>query len=285
MALADDQLARLRRPGDEYVRLDVPLDMDKSGQGVPRRRRTRAGATTTRASSRDRVVLPDRIPGPPHERLDPGASTASTPSSRLARASPTSGAATARRWWRWPRRTPTRSSRASTSTQPSIETVPRAGRRGGGEPSATTSRSPPRPATRAVRPDLLLRLPARHGRPGRHRPARSRAPAARRHGHARRAVRPRHRGRGTSPRTRWRPCSTWPRRASARPTRCRRRLVLLSVAQAGEARLREVFEEAGFQPLPPRGRDADEPHHRSKALICREPQNAHGRIVAPTSNQ
>ena len=37
-------------------------------------------------------------------------------------------------------------------------------------------------------------------------------------------------------------------------------------AQAGEARIREVVEAAGFTPLPPRGRDAVQPGVRSEAV-------------------
>ena len=84
----------------------------------------------------------------------------------------------------------TRRSAGSTSTRRRSRR-PRAGRRGGGGRARRLRGRDRDRLPGRVRPDLLLRLPARHGRPGRRRPARPRAPAARRHGAAGRAVRPR----------------------------------------------------------------------------------------------
>ena len=50
----------------------------------------------------------------------------------------------------------------------------------------------------------------------------------------------------TSPTTRWRRCSTRRRRAICTPNSLSQEVGLGLGAQAGEARLREVFEEAGF---------------------------------------
>ena len=76
---------------------------------------------------------------------------------------------------------------------------------------------------RLLRPDLLLRLPARHGRSGGHRrrtPAAALPTAARSCSSSRS---PSTTATATSPRTRWPRCCTRRRRASARRTRCRRR--------------------------------------------------------------
>ena len=96
-----------------------------------------------------------------------------------------------------------------------------------------------------LRPGLLLRLPARHGRSGRRR-ARTRARRSSRTAPCCWSSR--------SPTTRWR-TNMQPGRPdvlrgvdvrSARRTRCRRRSGSALGAQAGEARLREVFIDAGF---------------------------------------
>jgi hypothetical protein len=96
-------------------------------------------------------------------------STASTRSCGVARRSPTSGAVMARRSSSWPMSTQSQSSGASTST-------PRRSRpHGNGRPkracrSKRRSRSHrQRTTTAQVRPHLLLRLLARHGRPDRYR--------------------------------------------------------------------------------------------------------------------
>ena len=122
---------------------------------------------------------------------------------------------------------------------------------------------------RHLRPDLLLRLPARHGRPRRHRPPRPRAPRRGRHRAAGRALRPRRPRRATSPATRWRRCSTPRRPAICTPNSLSQEVGLGLGAQAGEARLREVFEEAGFTTVPPGRRDAAQPHPRSQAVTVR----------------
>ena len=56
-------------------------------------------------------------------------------------------------------------------------------------------------------------------------------------------------------------------------------------AQAGEARLREVFEEAGFTSLPPGGRDADEPDPRGPPLAraFRRGQTTFDPVTVPAS--
>ena len=98
---------------------------------------------------------------------------------------------------------------------------------------------------RRLRPRHDVRLPARHGRPGRPPPGRRAGARRRRHAHGRRADgrRPR---RG-QPATRSAASSTAPRRSSARPRslaqpgRARR-----SAPQAGPARLTAVLREAGF---------------------------------------
>ena len=101
----------------------------------------------------------------------------------------------------------------------------------------------------------LLRLPARHGRPGRRRAAR---PASRStHDGTWMLVEPfagDSRRRTTS--TRSAASSTAPRPWSARRRRSRRRSGLALGAQAGEARLGEVAREAGFRAsaAPPRRR-------------------------------
>ena len=74
------------------------MDMQKTADGVPRRRRAELERPPPVPLLRDGVVLPDRIPGLPHDLVDPGARRCRRPSSRRARASPTSGAGTGRRW-------------------------------------------------------------------------------------------------------------------------------------------------------------------------------------------
>ena len=98
---------------------------------------------------------------------------------------------------------------------------------------------------RQVRPHLLLRLPARHGRPGRHRPATpaSTSPTTARCCSSSRS--PSRVGRRTSPRTRWPRCSTPRRRRSARRTRCRRRSDSASAPRPDGASARGS-REAGF---------------------------------------
>ena len=113
-------------------------------------------------------------------------------------------------------------STASTSTPRRSTTATAAGRRGRCRRPHDLRGRRRQELRRHLRPDLLLRLPARHGRPGRHRPLRPRAP---RPGGTVLLVepfalddRP-----PTSPTTRWPRCSTPRRRASAHRTRCRRR--------------------------------------------------------------
>ena len=110
-----------------------------------------------------------------------------------------------------------------------------------------------------LRPDLLLRLPARHGRPGRHRPLRPRAPADGRHRAARRAVRHRRPRRQHRRATRWLPLLYTASSTICTPNSLSQEVGLGLGAQAGEARLRQVFEDAGFTHVPAGRRDAAEP--------------------------
>ena len=110
-------------------------------RGVPRRRRAELGRPPPVPLLRDRVVLPDRIPGLPHDRVDPGARRGRRRSSGRAPRSPTSGAGTGRRWWRWPPRTRLGLLRVRLPRAVDRD-VPRAGRRGGSGRARPTSRSP-----------------------------------------------------------------------------------------------------------------------------------------------
>ena len=152
--------------------------------------------------------------------------------------------------------------------------VPRAGPRGGRERARRLPGRHCDRVRRGIRPDLLLRLPARHGRPGRRRPARTRTcdPAARSCSSSRS---PSTRGRGTSPRTRWRPCSTWPRRASARPTRSRRRSAPPSAPRPARRSCAHL-RGGRLRPLPARGPDADEPDHRGQGVSRSAPSAGSG---------
>ncbi len=95
-----------------------------------------------------------------------------------------------------------------------------------------------------LRPRLLLRLPARHGRSGRGAAPRPRDARRRRHRDAGRALRGRHAWRTTS--TRSAASTTARRRCSARRARSTRRSGWRSAPRRARSGLAEVAREAGF---------------------------------------
>ena len=152
------------------------------------RRRLRLAPARHRRARRVRAVLPPELPRQPRRLVDPRARRRAGRSSRRARSSPTSAAGTAH-----PRSCSRRRSRTRRSSAP----------------TTTPSRSRPRrpaPPRRAcdnvrfevasaqefsgidgLRPGRDVRLPARHGRPGRRRAPRARGHRRRRHLDDRRA--------------------------------------------------------------------------------------------------
>ena len=127
-----------------------------------------------------------------------------------------------------------------------------------------------------IRPDLLLRLPARHGRPGRRRPARARAPAARRHGACSSSRSP------STPRPRniaENPMAALFYVASScvcTPNSLSQEVGVGLGAQAGEAKLRDDLRGGRLPPLPARRPDADEPHHRGQGVSRSAPSVGSG---------
>ena len=118
---------------------------------------------------------------------------------------------------------------------------------------------------RQLRPHLLLRLPARHGRPGRHRPLRPRAPRRRRHRAPRRAVRAREPTQNIDENP-MAPLLYTASSAICTPNSLSQEVGLGLGAQAGEARLRDGLRAGRVHALPAGGRDAAEPHPRSEGL-------------------
>ena len=86
-------------------------------RGVPHRQGRRLARARPRALRRHRALLPARLQRQPGRRVDPGARRRARRSSRRARASPTSAAATAPRRSSWPRPSRARRSSASTTTR------------------------------------------------------------------------------------------------------------------------------------------------------------------------
>ena len=244
MALADDELAGVRGPRDERDRLRVHRPA-QDHRSVPRRRRPQLGRPPPVPVQRDRVVLPHRLPRRAPE-LDRGARRRRRHARRAAARSPTSVAVTARRWSCSPSRSPPRTSPGFDFHEPSIDTArERADEAGVGRPGHL------RPRGREellghLRPDLLLRLPARHGRPGRYRALRPRAPQRRRHRPPGRAVRDRRSCRQHRRQPDGGACSTPCRRRSARRTRSPRRSGSASARRPARHSSGEVFEAAGF---------------------------------------
>ena len=109
--------------------------------------------------------------------VDPGARRRRGQARAPAPGSPTSAAATAPRRSSWPRPTRARRSSASTTTRPRSRPPSRAPSEAGlGDRVSFEVAGAQGLPRRGLRPRLLLRLPARHGRPGR---ARSRTCARR----------------------------------------------------------------------------------------------------------
>ena len=216
--------------------------------------------------ARQRAVLPARLPRQPRRRVDPGA--------RRRRGQAAQRRQGGRRRLR-PRRlddphgrglSRSRRSSASTTTRESIATAARARPARPAVATACASRSaPPKdfPGQR-LRPGRLLRLPARHGRPGRRRAPRPRSRSPRRHLDDRRALRRR------------------PRRGQPQPGRraSTTRLSTLictpaSLCQEVGARARRPGRRGAaargrprgrLHALPPRHRDAVQPRARGAAL-------------------
>ena len=240
------RLAGVRGPGDERLRLDV----HRHAEG--RRRRSAAtgrwpGATTTRACSAGPSGSSAPATGPTcHARGSPR-STGST--TKLA-----AGGTRRRRRLRsrgvgrgdgrsaYPNSTFTR----VRLPRPVGRDGPRAGATRRAWASGPRSRWRRDGLHRAVRPDLLLRLPARHGRPGRHRPA---TRASTWHRAARCCWSSRSPSTAARDNIAENPMAALLYTASSSictPNSLSQEVGLGLGAQAGEARLRKVFEDAGF---------------------------------------
>ena len=243
LALADDNSpAFVARAMNAFG--SMFMDIDKITGRVPRRRRAELGRPPSVPVLGHGVVLPHRLPRRATE-LDRRARRRRRQARGRRHRAPTSAAATAHRSSCSPRHSRTRASTASTSTRP---------------PSSPHGNGPRRPACRAsttfevadakgydghVRPHLLLRLPARHGRPRRHRRATPASTSPGRHRAARRALRAR------------RPATNLTENpmaallytassASAHRTRSPRRSASASAPRPARRKLREVFAQAGF---------------------------------------
>ena len=99
---------------------------------------------------------------------------------------------------------------------------------------------------RHVRPHLLLRLPARHGRPGRHRPLRPRPPRTTAAPSCSSSRSPSTTARRTSTDNPMAALLYTASSAICTPNSLSQEVGLGLGAQAGQARLREVFKDAGF---------------------------------------
>ena len=202
--------------GGASVLASMFLDKDKVVSRHAGQRRARRGATTIRACSRAPSASSDPATAPPGRRVAASARRRCPPSSKPARASRTSAAGTAPRRSSWRRRFPTSTFFGFDFHGPSIDTARERAAEAGVADRTTfeVANAKELPGPR-LRPGLLLRLPPRHGRPGRRGAPRPPDARAGRDRAARRAVR-RRSARATTP-TRSAACSTRRRRSSARP--------------------------------------------------------------------
>ena len=179
--------------------------------------------------------------------------------------SPTSAAGTAPRRSSWRRRTRTRRSSATTTTR-ARSRPPASARRRRASRTACAFETTTRRATRRrrLRPRDDVRLPARHGRPGRRGQPRSRAPQGRRDVDDRRADGRRPRSRTTSTRS----AATYYGFSTflCTPASLSQEVGLALGAQAGEARIGDVVRRRRVLPLPPGRRDAVQPGVRGAAI-------------------
>ena len=153
-----------------------------------------AGTSTTTACSAAPSASSVPATGPTWSPSGSRRWTASRRSSSGARRSPTSAAATAPRPSSWPRPSPTREFFGFDYHDASIERPARPPRRPASADRVTLrGRVGQGLPGHGLRPRLRLRLPARHGRPGRRRRARPRGARRRRHLDDRRAERRRQR--------------------------------------------------------------------------------------------
>ena len=139
-----------------------------------------------------RAVLPPRVPEQPRRRLAPRTRRRRGRPRRRAPGWPTSAAATALRPWRWRRRSRTSTFTGFDGHPASIEAARQRAADAGLCDRVRFEVAPAKEFDRAARPGLLLRLPARHGRPGRRTAQRALDPGRRGHDHARRAHGRRH---------------------------------------------------------------------------------------------
>ena len=211
--------------------------------GVPDRQRGGMARAPPRPVRGNRAVLPPRVRGQPHPLVDPGARRRAG----QARAGRTRGrrwaAVTAPRRSSWPKRSRTRSSSGSTITRPQSSTPARPPSRPVSRIGSGSRSRRPRSTRAALRAGGDVRLPARHGRPGRRRRPRPRQPGPRRDLADRRALRRR------SPRRQPNPVGRVYYGASTlicTPASRAQEVGLALGAQAGEARLSEVVSAGGF---------------------------------------